>query len=102
VAADREQLSDDQNPAQGEREWWVYSEEDDGQVINADTAEAAVKKWAASDWTDVEDGQEIHAHDIALIRHFTARQVNEIPDDDMTTEPQFEFIPPKEAQRAES
>jgi hypothetical protein len=86
-------------PSQSERHWWVYSEEDDGQVINAETAEAAVEKWAASDWTDVEDGQEIHAHDISLIRHFTARQVNEIPDDDMTTEPRFEFAA-QEADRA--
>lgn len=81
------------------REWFVYSEEEDGQVIKADTAAEAVARWASSGWTDVEDGQEINAHDIALIQCFTARQVNEIADDDLETEPLFEFVA-KEAAHA--
>lgn len=72
-------------------QWWVYSDEDDGQMITADTADEAVKKWADSGWTDVEDGQEIHVYDIGLIQHFTVRQTNEIADDDLTTEPEFEI-----------
>ena len=73
-------------------EWFVYSEEDDGQVIKADTAAEAVVRWASSGWTDVEDGLTIQAHDISLIQHFTARQINEIADDDLETEPLFEFV----------
>jgi len=73
------------------REWWVWSDEDDGQLVKAATAQEAVEKWAASEWTDVDDGQAIEAYDVSLIQHFTARQVNEIPDDDLTTEPVFEF-----------
>lgn len=80
--------------SQSEREWWVYSEEDDGQVIKADTAQQAVDKWGASKWSDVDDGQGIQAFDLSLVHHFVARQVNDIPDDDLTTEPRFEFVPP--------
>jgi hypothetical protein len=81
--------------SQTEREWWVYSEEDDGQVIEAATAREAVEKWAASKWTDVDDGCGIQAFDLSLVHHFVARQVNEIADDDLTTEPRFEFVHPE-------
>lgn len=73
------------------RRWWVYSEEDDGQVITAVTAQAAVEKWAASEWSDVEDGMTIEAYDVGLIKRFTARQMNEIGDDDFDTRPEFGF-----------
>lgn len=87
--SDSQPLSDQGKP----RQWFVYSEEDDGQVVSATTAAEAVARWAASEWTDIEDGLTIHAHDIALIQKFTARQTNEIADDDMDTLPKFEFSP---------
>lgn len=75
------------------RHWWVQSDEGDGQVIDATDALEAVKRWAASEWSDVEDGQPIEALDLALLEKFVARQTNEIADDDMDTDPEFEFLP---------
>lgn len=73
----------------GEREWLVYSEEDDQGVFVARTAAEAVELWRCEFEIAVEDGQGISVYDMAQFRGFTVRQTNRDEDDDPEFVPEF-------------